>query len=77
MKKVYINNTNTYLSPKEINVLKYIIEGFDNIEIAKIMGVSVHTIKAHVSVIIRKFEAKNRTHAACIAIQSGFIKKLN
>ena len=42
-----------------------------NHEIAEKIYVSVHTVKAHVSSIIKKLNAKNRTDAACIAIREG------
>lgn len=77
MKQFYEDDGCITLSPKEIKVLKYVIEGLDNVEIAKLMQVSIHTVKAHVSVIIKKFNAKNRTQAACRAIQYGFLEKLN
>lgn len=77
MKNFYDDDGYITLSPKEIKVLKYVIEGLDNVEIAKLMQVSIHTVKAHVSVIIKKFNAKNRTQAACRAIKYGFWEKLN
>jgi len=77
MENFYIENRNTYLSPQEKRVLKYLIEGLDNEEIAKEMRVSIHTIKAHVSGIIRKLNARNRTQAACLALRNGLCGNLN
>lgn len=61
------------LSPTEIKVLCLLTQGLENEEIANIMNVSTHTIKAHIQSILRKLEAKNRTHAACIAIINKLI----
>jgi len=61
------------LSPTEIKVLYLLTQGLENEEIANIMNVSTHTIKAHIQSILRKLEAKNRTHAACIAIINKLI----
>ena len=51
------------LTAREVEVFDLMCLGYSNQEIAKILFVSAHTIKAHVSSIIYKIEAKNRTHA--------------
>lgn len=55
------------LTPKEIEVLSYLIKGYNNPKIAKKMYVTIHTVKAHLSSIYRKFNINNRTVAAYIA----------
>ncbi len=59
------------LTEREVMILGYMSEGYDNREIAQKIYVSIHTVKAHVSAIIKKLHAKNRTHAACKAIRIG------
>ena len=59
------------LTEREVLILDYMSEGYDNREIAAKIYVSIHTVKAHVSAIIKKLNAKNRTHAACKAIRIG------
>lgn len=59
------------LTEREIMILSLMTEGFDNREIANKIYVSIHTVKAHVSSIIKKLNAKNRTHAACKAVRIG------
>ncbi len=59
------------LTEREVLILGYMSEGYDNKEIAEKIYVSIHTVKAHVSAIIKKMQAKNRTHAACKAIRIG------
>ncbi len=59
------------LTEREYLILQQITEGYDNKEIAEKIYVSIHTVKAHVSSIIKKLNAKNRTDAACIAIREG------
>ena len=54
--------------------MQYITDGYDNMEIAEKIHVSIHTVKAHVSAIIKKLHAKNRAHAACIALRKGICK---
>lgn len=61
------------LTIRENEVLELIKYGYDNIEIADIIFVSKHTVKAHVGSIIRKIQAKNRTNAIYIAVKQGLI----
>lgn len=56
------------LTEREVAVLKLITQGYGNGQISKIIYISTHTVKAHISSIIRKLEAKNRTNAVYIAI---------
>lgn len=52
------------LSLREIQVLKYITNGYTNPEIAKILGISPHTVKSHVVHIFNKIGVNDRTQAA-------------
>lgn len=61
------------LTPREDIVLEYLVLGLDNESIAKEMKISVHTVKTHVSNIIKKFHAKNRVHVAFIAGAGGVV----
>ena len=56
------------LTQREKTILKLITQGYGYSQISKIIFVSTHTVKAHISSIIRKLEAKNRTNAVYIAI---------
>ena len=61
------------LTARECDVLELMKYGYDNREIANIVFVSRHTVKAHVTSIIRKIEAKNRTNAIYLAQKYGLI----
>jgi DNA-binding CsgD family transcriptional regulator len=61
------------LTHREIDILKHIADGNTNKEIAYILGISEHTIKNHVSAILRKLGANDRTHAVSIAISRGWL----
>lgn len=52
------------LTSREEDILNYLIQGYTNKEIAKILYISTHTAKAHVAAIMRKLSAKNRTEIA-------------
>ena len=55
------------LSEREQDVLRLVAEGLPNQEIAEALGVTLHTVKTHVGVILRKLDVTNRTGAVSIA----------
>lgn len=56
-----------HITPREMDVLRGIMEGKSNKEIARDLGIQEVTIKLHVKTICRKLQARNRTHAAMLA----------
>ena len=56
--------TNKKLTDREVEVLKYVMKGLTNKEIARILMITHHTVKAHVAAILRKTGAKNRLDAS-------------
>ena len=61
------------LSPREQDVLQLLAHGQTNREIAAQLHISVGTAKNHVSNILGKLQAENRTHAADIARRYGMM----
>jgi two-component system NarL family response regulator len=61
------------LSDREIDVLKLIVEGKSNQEIAKDLYLSTNTIKTHVRGIMNKLSVDDRVQAAVIALRSGLV----
>lgn len=62
-----------HLSPRETEVLALLAEGASNKEIARRLGISVHTAKFHVGSVIEKLEAVGRTDAVAHAARRGVI----
>lgn len=62
------------LSPREVEILKLVAQGTSNKGIASILGISEQTIKNHISSILRKLEAENRTHAVVLALERNLIE---
>jgi DNA-binding NarL/FixJ family response regulator len=56
------------LSPRELSILRFVAGGYSNKEIGKALGISDGTVKNHLSEILRKLEARDRTHAVLKAI---------
>ena len=61
------------LSEREAHVLRLVAEGLPNKEIAETLNLSLHTVKTHVSVILRKLAVSNRTSAVGIARELDII----
>jgi LuxR family maltose regulon positive regulatory protein len=61
------------LSYREIEVLRYLAAGKSNQEIAAGLVLSLNTVKKHVSTIMAKLDAKNRTQAVLLARQQNII----
>lgn len=61
------------LTERELEVLKLLVEGKSNTEIAKELIISVHTAKAHVCNILQKLAVHDRVQAAVKAIKEGIV----
>src|SRR5687768_9243735 len=62
------------LSNEELEVLRLIVGGRSNKEIADVLNVSEVTVKRRVGHILQKLGASDRTQAATLAIQRGIIQ---
>ena len=62
------------LTPRELEVLRLLAQGLKNAEIAESLFVSERTAKFHVSSILAKLDAANRTEAARIAVRRGLVE---
>ncbi len=61
------------LTEREYEVLKLVVDGKSNSEIADTLTISEHTAKAHVCNIIQKLVVDDRTQAAVKAIKEGLV----
>ena len=61
------------LTDRESTVLVLLSQGLSNKEIARPLFISERTVKFHISAILEKLQAKNRTHAVRIAEQRGIL----
>jgi two-component system, NarL family, response regulator len=62
------------LSPRELEVLKWIAEGKSNKEIAALLFISEGTVKTHVVSIHEKLGVGDRTEAVVTAIKRGILR---
>ena len=64
------------LSPRELEVFRMIVRGANNLDISRTLGISRRTVEHHVSHILTKLGAANRTAAVLAAYGSGLLAKL-
>lgn len=62
------------LTAREKEVLHLICAGYSNREIADLLGVAEGTVKNHVSNVLLKLGARDRTRAALKALQEGHLR---
>ena len=73
MKKAEKMNKNI-LTPRELEVLKLLIYGYNNTKIAEQLCVSTHTAKAHISSIYEKLNVSNRVQAIVKCLKENLIE---
>ena len=61
------------LTARELEVLARAMEGSNNAEIANLLNITADTVKSHIGHAILKLGARNRTHAAVLALRLGFV----
>jgi DNA-binding NarL/FixJ family response regulator len=61
------------LTPREREVLELLARGLDNSGIARVLYLSQHTVKNHVSSILIKLQVENRIQAAVRAVRTGMV----
>ena len=61
------------LTEREMEVLHELAQGKTNREIAETLIISERTVKFHVSAILAKLDASNRTEAVTTAVQLGLV----
>lgn len=71
--KPFISSSIKELTERETDVLRLIVDGYNNAEISEKLCVSIHTAKAHVCNILHKLCVEDRTQAAILALKNRII----
>lgn len=61
------------LSPRELDVLRLIADGYGNKEIADKLEISLSTVKTHIEEILARLKVSDRTQAAVKAVRQGLL----
>ena len=61
------------LSSREQEVLRHLVAGMSNKEIAGLLGITEATVKCHVSTILMRLNVSDRTQAVVTALQRGLV----
>jgi len=74
-----VDNTNEMkcvpkISSRELEVLRWLLNGKSNWDIGKILNISEFTVKNHVQKILKKLNANSRQHAVAKALEAGLIQ---
>ena len=62
------------LSPRELDILRLIVKGLNNQEIADALNITRGTVKWHVNIILRRLDVNDRTQAVVVAAQRGIVE---
>jgi DNA-binding NarL/FixJ family response regulator len=61
------------LTPREREVLELLARGMGNKGVARVLGISEHTVKAHVASVFEKLGASTRAEAVAIGVRTGLL----
>ena len=61
------------LSQREVDVLKLMVQGKTNLEIAENLNITTHTVKVYVASILQKFGVRDRIQAIIKAISEKLV----
>jgi two-component system nitrate/nitrite response regulator NarL len=64
------------LTEREIEVLRLVVRGASNPEIAEELCITVNTVKSHLKNILNKLRLENRTQVAAYAVQTGLVSSM-
>ena len=62
------------LTSRELEILRLLVKGHSTKEIVTLLNLSMGTIRLHISLILEKLGAFDRTNAVAIAIERGIVR---
>jgi DNA-binding CsgD family transcriptional regulator len=62
------------LTPREAQILTLVGEGMSNKQVARALGISLHTVKFHLEALFAKLDATSRAEAVAKGLRGGVIE---
>jgi len=62
------------LTLRESEIVRLVVRGLDNRQLAARLGIRYHTVKNHMTNILRKVRLENRVQLAVWALQEGVVR---
>jgi DNA-binding CsgD family transcriptional regulator len=62
------------LSPRELEIVDYLVDGWSNAEIASVLGIGVRTVRFHLEGVFGKLGVSRRGEAVHEAIRLGLVR---
>ena len=62
------------LSTRELDILRLIVKGLSNKQIADTLGITEGTVKWHVNIILSRLNVSDRTQAVVTALHRGIVE---
>ena len=63
------------LTPRQLEILRFVAQGYSNKDLAEHFFLSEHTIKYHMGEILHRLQLKHRDQAVDYAVRKGYIEK--
>ena len=63
------------LTAREEAILRLVAGGYSNKEVARALGIAAGTVKNHMSDLLRKLDARDRTHAVLKALAGQLLSR--
>jgi len=73
LKKIRVRERREKLTDRELEILRLLSKGMTNKDVARHLGLSDFTVKTHVSNVLAKIDAKDRTQAVVKAFERGLL----
>ena len=73
-RKLTEDDGSRHLTPREMEVLGLVRQGFTNDEIGRLLGISERTARAHMGTILEKLNASDRAAAVARGFETGILK---
>jgi DNA-binding CsgD family transcriptional regulator len=70
---IEVSTAKTPLSPRELECLKWVLDGKSDTDIGKILGISHTTVHFHIERVKKKLDVRTRTQAAAMVARLGYL----